>query len=152
MKQVLMTLAAAGVLAAGFAFAQTTTTTPQTGAARHPGVRAMVHKRMMKQLNLTPDQQQQAKSIFQAARQSVQPQTQQLKTDRQALHAAVQAGDNAKIQQLTAEMGTLRGNVMAARAQAQSKFFALLTPDQRTKAEQFQQKARQVLGNRKAGN
>jgi hypothetical protein len=43
-------------------------------------------------------------------------------------------------------MGSLRGNVLAVRSQALSKFYALLTPDQKTKAEEFRQKAQQVLG------
>ena len=146
MKRILIGIAAAGVLAAGFAIAQTTAT-PQAGAAQGNGVRALVHKRMLQALNLTDTQKQQAKTIFQSARQTAQPLAQQLKQDRAALTAAVEAGDSAKIQQLSTDMGSLRGNVLGVRSQALSKFYALLTPDQKTKAEEFRQKAQQVLGN-----
>jgi Spy/CpxP family protein refolding chaperone len=146
MKRILIGIAAAGVLAAGFAIAQTTAT-PQAGAAQGNGVRALVQKRMLQALNLTDTQKQQAKTIFQSARQTAQPLAQQLKQDRAALTAAVEAGDSAKIQQLSTDMGSLRGNVLGVRSQALSKFYALLTPDQKTKAEEFRQKAQQVLGN-----
>ena len=146
MKRILIGIAAAGVLAAGFAIAQTTAT-PQAGAAQGNGVRAPVQKRMLQALNLTDTQKQQAKTIFQSARQTAQPLAQQLKQDRAALTAAVEAGDSAKIQQLSTDMGSLRGNVLGVRSQALSKFYALLTPDQKTKAEEFRQKAQQVLGN-----
>jgi Spy/CpxP family protein refolding chaperone len=133
------------VLAAGFAIAQTTAT-PQAGAAQGNSPRALVQKRMLQALNLTDTQKQQAKTIFQSARQTAQPLAQQLKQDRAALTAAIEAGDSAKIQQLSTDMGSLRGNVLAVRSQALSKFYALLTPDQKTKAEEFRQKAQQVLG------
>ena len=106
----------------------------------------MVQKRMLKALNLTDTQKQQAKTILQSARQTAQPLAQQLKQDRAALTAAVEAGDSAKIQQLSTEMGSLRGNVLGVRSLAMAKFYALLTPDQKTKAEEFRQKAQQVLG------
>ena len=145
MKRILIGIAAVGALAAGLAIAQTTAA-PQAGAARGKGVRAMVQKRMLKALNLTDMQKQQAKTILQSARQTAQPLAQQLKQDRAALTAAVEAGDSAKIQQLSTEMGSLRGNVLGVRSLAMAKFYALLTPDQKTKAEEFRQKAQQVLG------
>ena len=145
MKRILIGIAAVGALAAGLAIAQTTAA-PQAGAARGKGVRAMVQKRMLKALNLTDMQKQQAKTILQSARQTAQPLAQQLKQDRAALTAAVEAGDSAKIQELSTEMGSLRGNVLGVRSLAMAKFYALLTPDQKTKAEEFRQKAQQVLG------
>ena len=145
MKRILIGIAAVGALAAGLTIAQTTAA-PQAGAARGKGVRAMVQKRMLKALNLTDTQKQQAKTILQSARQTAQPLAQQLKQDRAALTAAVEAGDSAKIQELSTEMGSLRGNVLGVRSQAMAKVYALLTPDQKTKAEEFRQKAQQVLG------
>ncbi|MGD0870177.1 MAG: Spy/CpxP family protein refolding chaperone [Bryobacteraceae bacterium] len=105
-----------------------------------------MQKRMLQVLDLTDTQKQQAKTILQSARQTAQPLAQQLKQDRAALTAAIEAGDSAKIQQLSTEMGSLRGNVLGVRSQAMSKVYALLTPDQKTKAEEFRQKAQQVLG------
>jgi hypothetical protein len=43
-------------------------------------------------------------------------------------------------------MGSLQGQVLAIRSAGMAQFYALLTPDQKTKAADFQQKAREVLG------
>lgn len=103
-------------------------------------------KRLVQTLALTDDQKQQAKTIFETARSQAQPLAQQLQADRQALATAIQAGDTAAIQSLSAKMGTLRGQVLAIRSQGMAQFFALLTPDQKTKAEDFLAKVKQVLG------
>ena len=109
-------------------------------------VRAQVRKRLVNALDLTADQKQQAKTIMQGARQTAQPLAQQLKQDREALAEAIQAGDSAKIQQLSTEMGSVRGRVLAIRSDAIPRFYATLTPDQKAKAAEFLQRARQVLG------
>ena len=139
-----MVIAATVALGAGMVLAQTTTA--PKGAGKGNGVRAMVRKRLVAALNLTADQKQQAQTIMQAARQDAQPLAQQLKQDRAALTAAIQAGDTAKIQQLSTDMGGLRGQVLAIRSHAMSKFYAMLTPDQKATAVDFLQKAKQVLG------
>jgi len=141
MKRRLTMIAAIGALAAGTIFAQAAATPPAAGKA--PGVRALVRKRLMKNLDLTAAQKQQAKAIFQSAKQTAQPLAQQLKQDRESLTVAVQTGDSVKIQQLSQEMGTLRGKVLAIRSTAMSQFWATLTPDQQTKAQQFRDKAKQ---------
>jgi Spy/CpxP family protein refolding chaperone len=145
MKRILIGIAAVGAAAAGLAVAQATTA-PQAGAVQAKEVHALVRKRVLKALNLTDAQKQQAKTILQSARQTAQPLAQQLKQDRAALTAAVEAGDSARIQQLSTEMGSLRGNVLGVRSLAMAKFYALLTPDQKTKAEELRQKAQQVPG------
>jgi Spy/CpxP family protein refolding chaperone len=145
MKRRLMIVAAMVALGAAMILAQTTATT-QNGAGKANGVRTLLRKRLVTALNLTADQQQQAKTIMQGARQTAQPLAQQLKQDRQALAAAIQAGDSARIQQLSTDMGSLRGQVLAIRSDAMSKLYAILTPDQKAKAVDFLQKARQVFG------
>ena len=42
--------------------------------------------------------------------------------------------------------GITRGQVLAIRSQGMAQFFALLTPDQKTKAVDFLAKVKQVLG------
>ena len=87
MKKNWIKIAAAGVLAAGLVFAQTTPANPQAKtqppAQTHKRFarRGMMRHRMMQQLNLTEAQQQQAKAIFQQARQSAQPVVQELKAE-----------------------------------------------------------------------
>ena len=142
MKRNWMKFAATGILAAGMAFAQSGTAVPQThprqGAA-HWNRRALTHQRMMKALNLTDAQKDQAKAIFQQARQSAKPVVDQMKENRQALAAAVKANDRGQIAQLSAKQGQLRGQVTTIRAEAMAKFYRDLTPEQRAKADQMRQ-------------
>jgi len=70
----------------------------------------------------------------------VQPLAQQLQQDRQQLKAAVQAGDSAQIQQLTTAMGTLQGQMLGLRSAGRAQFYALLAPEQKAKAAQFEPK------------
>lgn len=152
MKRRIQTLAAIGALAAGVALAQTSApATPQTGAGRAAGVRSRVRQRMLQALNLTDAQKQQAKAIFQATRAQAQPLAQQLKQARQTLEAAVQADNEAAIPQAATAVANLQGQVLTVRAQGMARFVALLTPDQKAKAQEFLQKARQVLGGGGAG-
>jgi Spy/CpxP family protein refolding chaperone len=136
------TLVAIGVLAATFAMAQTVA----PSAAPALTLKAKVQRRLMKSLDLTAAQKTQAKSILQNSKQQVQPLAAQLKQDRQSLTAAIQANDAAKIQQLSAQVGTLQGQVLGIRAGGRAQFFALLTPDQKVKAAEFEQKVKEVVG------
>ena len=143
MKNSLMKFAAVGALAAGMAFAQAPVTNPpasnngQTSTVRP---RARFHQRMMNALNLTDAQKQQAKTIFQQARESAKPVFQELKQNRQALTAAVKADNNSQIRELAAKQGNLRGQLLAIRSGAMAKFYQVLTPEQRAKADQMHQK------------
>jgi len=124
--------------------------TPQPDPGKAGMKPRAMHHRMLKALNLTAAQRQQAKTIFQQTKQNVQPIVQQAKQNREALAAAVKANDTAKIQQLAAQQGNLKGQVLAMRSDSIAKFYATLTPEQRTKAEELQQKLRQVKQQRKA--
>jgi Spy/CpxP family protein refolding chaperone len=145
MKRLLTALAAIGAMAAILAIAQTTTTAP-AAAGKALALKAHVQRQLIQALDLTAAQKQQAKAILQATRQQAQPLAQQLKQSRQSLSAAIEAGDTTKIQQISTAMGTLQGQVLAIRSAGKAQFYALLTPDQKTKAVEFQQKVQQVLG------
>jgi Spy/CpxP family protein refolding chaperone len=152
MRTYLTRFAAVAALAAGMAFAQPPAPAPQPGpgkAAMKP--RAVLKRRLLKVLNLTAAQKQQAKTIFQQTRQNVQPIAQRAKQNREALAAAVKANDTAQIQHLAAQQGNLQGQVLAMRSESMAKFYATLTPDQRTRAEEIQQRVRQRVQQRKAG-
>jgi periplasmic protein CpxP/Spy len=156
MKQNLMKFAVIAALAAGMAFAQTTSPAsaqPQT-KTRNKALakpRGAMRHRLVKALGLTDAQKQQAKTIFQQAKQNAQPLRQELKQNRQSMAAAVKANDATQIRQLATQQGNVRGQLVAARTEAMAKFYATLTPDQRTKADKVQQKIRQRLGQRKDG-
>jgi Spy/CpxP family protein refolding chaperone len=108
----------------------------------------MVRQRLMQALNLTDDQKAQAKAIFQQARQSSQSVRDQLKQNGEALAAAVKANDTAQIQTLSAQQGTLRGQLLAIQSEAMAKFYNTLTPDQKAKADQMRQRIRQRIQQR----
>ena len=80
-----------------------------------------MRQHMMQALNLTDAQKQQAKTIFQDARQKAQPLRDQLKQNREALTAAVKADDVARIHSLTAERGKLEGQMLGIRTEAMAK-------------------------------
>ena len=151
MKQQFMRLAAVAALAAGMAFAQAPAPAPNAAPGQKGTAQPRIRRRVMQVLNLTGAQKQQAKAIFQQSRQNAQPIAQQLKQNREALSAAVKANDTAQIQQLSGQQGNLRGQMLAIRSGAMAKFYATLTPEQRTKAEQVQQRIRQRMQQRLQG-
>jgi Spy/CpxP family protein refolding chaperone len=142
MKRTFVKLAAVAALATGFVFAQTPSPSPspnpQTGS--HQLVRR--HRaRFAQALNLTDAQKAQAKTIFQQARETAKPIREQLKQNRQALAAVVKAGGNeAELQKLATVQGKLRSQMVVIRSEAAAKFYASLTPEQKAKADQMQQR------------
>jgi Spy/CpxP family protein refolding chaperone len=137
-----MRFAAVAALAAGMVFAQAPST-PQ------PRPRAVVRQRIAQALNLTDAQKQQAQALIRQTRQTVQPLRQQSKQNRQALMAAIKAGKgDVEIHQLALTQGNLAGQLVAARAEALAKFYNMLTPEQRAKADPMGQQLRQMLNQR----
>jgi Spy/CpxP family protein refolding chaperone len=136
-------------MAAGMAFAQGQSPSP---SANQPAARRNLMRQhfaqMEQQLNLTDTQKQQAKSIFDNARTSAQPIRQQLRENHQALMSAAKTQNDSQIQQLSAKQGKLEGQLVAIRTEAFSKFYAMLTPEQRTKADQMHEQFRERLQNR----
>jgi Spy/CpxP family protein refolding chaperone len=134
-------------MAAGMIFAQAQPVSPapkaQQNQAEKRGMegkrsrRAQARKEMMQALNLTPSQKEQAKTIFGAAREKSQPVRMELRQNREAMSAAVKTNDKAQIEKLSAERGRLVAKLSADRGQAMAKFYQVLTPAQRAKAEQM---------------
>jgi Spy/CpxP family protein refolding chaperone len=63
--------------------------------------------------------------------------------------AAIQAGKgDVEIHQLALTQGNLAGQLVAARAEALAKFYNMLTPEQRAKADLMGQRLRQMLNQR----
>jgi Spy/CpxP family protein refolding chaperone len=132
MKQHLFQFAAVTAVAAGMALAQA----PQKAPFTHP---VFGHEQMMQALNLTTAQKQQAKTIFGDARQKAEPIRQEMRQNREALYAAVKANNTSQIERLSSHQGELQGKALAIRSEARAKFYAILTPEQRTKADQMHQ-------------
>jgi Spy/CpxP family protein refolding chaperone len=147
MRYSFLKYAAVATLSAGMIFAQATTGTPRAGAAKNeegPGCSMYGRLEHMSQmLNLNATQQEQAKTIFQNARQTAEPIRQELKDNRQKLEAAAKVANNdAEIQKLSREQGRLIGQMIAIRTGASAKFYQILTPDQRVKADQMHEQWR----------
>jgi Spy/CpxP family protein refolding chaperone len=107
---------------------------------------------MAQALNLTASQREQARMIFEHARQSAQPILPELRQNRMKLTAAAKANaSESDIQKLADDQGRLLGQMVAIRTEASAKFYQLLTPEQRVKADQMREQARQRMRSRVRG-
>ena len=139
MKNTILSLIGTGLLVTGLTFAQTPAPTPTPNATPGAGrpMRARMAHRMMANLNLTDDQKQQAKAIFQAGRQEAQPVQQQLRQARQDMQAAVKSNaPQTEIDRLSTNVGNLTGQLATLHARNMAKFYAILTPEQQQKVDQ----------------
>jgi Spy/CpxP family protein refolding chaperone len=140
MKIPLIRFAAAPILASGMLMAQAPAPpAPAQPPAQHrQWQRGQMFDRMAAKLNLTDAQKGQAKSIWQSARESSRPVAQQLRQAHVALRQAAKAGKPAaEIDQLAANAGQLTGQLAAVHTKAFEQFYAMLTPEQRTTADQL---------------
>ena len=89
-------------------------------------------------LSLTDSQKTDAQAIFDAAHTASQTALGQMTTARDALKQAVKDGKpDATLDQLAAAVGVIEGQLAAIQAKAESKFYALLTTDQKAKYDQL---------------
>jgi len=95
---------------------------------------------LTKVLVLTPAQQQQATAIFTDAMASGKSLHDQMRAAHDNLEAAVQKNDAAAIDQASSAIGSLTGQMTAAHAKAHAAFYQILTPDQRSKLSQFEER------------
>jgi Spy/CpxP family protein refolding chaperone len=133
----LQNLFASGILVAGLVAAQST---PANPTETNPGNGSQWQHRgpgqMFSQLQLTDAQKTQAQQIFQALHANSQTLDTQLQGIHQQLASAVKSGaPDAQIDQLSNQAGTVMGQLMAMRTKAFAKFYAILTPDQKAKAD-----------------
>ena len=161
MKNTIVRFAGVAALAAGMLLAQSPAPQDQgQPPAQHhkwnggQARRGQGFDRMAQKLNLTDTQKEQARSIMDSARASAKPLAQQLRQEKTALHDAVKAGkSDADIDQLSSQVGNLEGQMTAIRTKAFAKVYALLTPEQRTQADQMHEQMRnRFKGGREHGN
>ena len=151
MKYNYIRFAGAAVLASGMLLAQAPAppAPPQPPATSRQLRRGQFLEKVADKLNLTGDQRQQAKSILEATHESAQPLAQQLRQQRRALREAAKAGkSDAEIDQLSAAVGALSGQLTAIRTKGFAKIYALLTPDQRANAQVLGEQIRGMFMNR----
>ena len=133
-----MTFATVGILSTGLLLAQ------GPGASRGgPGGDPAARKERMKgfmaeYLNLTESQKQQAEQIFQAARDAATPLREQMKTGHTQMTEAIKTGkSDQELQAIADAQGALMGQISGIHAKAAAKFYAILDPAQKEKAEKL---------------
>jgi protein CpxP len=137
MKTTFVRFATVAAMAAGMALAQTPAAPTHSRAGR-----------MFQALDLTDAQKQQTRTFLQQAKQNAQPLMTQLRANRHALAAAVKANDVAQIHTLAAQQGNLEGQLLGIRSEARAKVYALLTPEQKAKADAMREKVRERMKQR----
>jgi Spy/CpxP family protein refolding chaperone len=132
MRITLLKVTAVLALASVFAMAQ-------HGNPPDPGKMAQRHLDFLtKQLSLTPQQQQQASTIFSEAATNAKATHDQMRTAHDGLKTAIQKNDSAGIQQAANTIGNLTTQMITAHAKAQAAFYQTLTPDQQAKMNELE--------------
>lgn len=147
MKRQIAMLAAVGTMAAGMIFAQgqNAQSAPQGQQNQVEHSQGRNHRgewrqHMQAELNLTPSQKEMAKTIFGQARDESKPVRMELRQNREAFAAAIKANDKSQIEKLSAQRGQLIAKMSVNRGVAMAKFYQILTPAQRAKADQMHQR------------
>lgn len=112
------------------------------GFRHHHGGWMLGH--MTKELNLTADQQSQIKSIMQAERTKIQPLMQQLRQNEQAQNATITGNfDEEQARAFAGKQTQIMSDLIVEKQRTKSQIYAVLTPEQRQKAQQLMQERQQ---------
>lgn len=105
------------------------------------------------ELKLTDAQKEQIKGIIWAERPTVQPLVQNLMQDVQSMRKITADGqfDEAQVRALAAQQGQTITELIVEKERVQSKIFAVLTPEQRTKAQEMLDRFMSRVGGRFMG-
>ena len=115
-----------GILCAGLSLAQRPAPDPAMMVQRQV-------EHLTSRLTLTSAQQAQANTIFTKAQADNQSLMSSLHQAHTSLSAAIKSNDANAIATLSAQIGTLNGQMMANNSKAEAAFYATLTPDQQSK-------------------
>ena len=102
-----------------------------------PGPEMIEH--LTRALNLTDAQQTQIKAIFESARTAVEPLDAKMDEIHKQLEAATANGqfDEAQVRALANQQAQIMADTIVEHERAKSKIYAILTPDQRAKADEM---------------
>jgi periplasmic protein CpxP/Spy len=126
----ILTIGAAVLLAVAALFAQ--------GPHGFGGPRSFHH--MLKQLNLTSDQQTQVKAIWEKEKPTLQPLMQQMRQNHTAMSALQASGpfDEAKTRALATQNSQTMVELQVEHARMKSEIMQILTADQKAKLAQLE--------------
>jgi periplasmic protein CpxP/Spy len=135
-KKFLMIPAILMALAAGLA---------TSALAQRPGHHGgWMLKRMTKQLNLTDAQQTQIKGIMAGEKPKIQPLMQQLSQNQQAQNANINGTfDENQARAFAGKQAQIMTDLIVEKQRMRSEVYAVLTPEQRQKAQQLMQERQQ---------
>lgn len=123
-------------LGSGLAFAQ-------QGGFGAPGKRGGMMRKMGRALDLTDAQRQQIRDIMKQTAEANADLRDQLKSLREKEKEAIKAGGSeSELRNLAQSAAPLMAQLHGSRLVAQAKIYALLTPEQRQKMEQMQERGR----------
>jgi len=101
-------------------------------------------RHMTRKLNLTEAQQSQIKGILQTERGKIQPLMQQLRQNQQAEDAAVNGTfDETQARTFAGKQTQIMADLIVEKERTKSEIYAVLTPDQRSKALELMQEREQ---------
>lgn len=105
------------------------------------------------ELGLTDAQKDQVKTIAQTHRDEQKALGDRARTAREALHAAITAEtvDEALIRQRSADVAAVEADLAVAQAQMHAEVWQILTPEQKSKAAEFQASVQERMKNRLEG-
>jgi Spy/CpxP family protein refolding chaperone len=141
MKKLFATCLLAAAFAVPAAHAQTSeaATTTTTPGGRHNPAGMIDHRinRMNAVLALNSGQQTQIRTILTNEQTTESGFRTSMKAAHTNLKTAIQNNDAASIETLSNQIGTITGQSIASHAKTQAAIYALLSPEQQTKAQQF---------------
>lgn len=113
---------------------------PRAAGGSPPDPATMVQNqvaRLTTLLSLTTAQASQATTIFTNAATAISTLQTTLGTDRDSLQTAIKSNATANIDQLSATIGALTGQITSVQSKADAAFYAILTTDQQAKLDQL---------------
>lgn len=139
----LIVAALAVLLGTALAKAQTADAPPPPPSHIHAPMGQHMLDYFTKQLNLTEDQQNQAKALMQKQMGTMKPLFQQQRQIEKQLHELAEsdtfdAAATAKVQTLATQKAQLEAQLTVAQTQMHNQLYQLLTPDQRTQLKQLE--------------
>jgi Spy/CpxP family protein refolding chaperone len=96
--------------------------------------------------DLTDAQREQVKAIQQKHADRIKPLVERAHNAREAVNAAILAGNTANLQALSIEVGNAETELTFAQAQVQAEIFNVLTPEQKQKAAEARKQMEQRRG------
>jgi protein CpxP len=140
MKTRYIIAAVAVVLLLGFGTAMFARAEWHGGPFHHGKGGILVH--LTRKFDLTAAQQTEVKQMWQAEKPSVVPLVQQLAQLHKQMIAATANGnfDQAKVTAIANQQSQVLSQLIVEKAKLTSKFYTLLTPEQRTKFDTMQQR------------